>query len=754
VRPRSDSVGGSDAPRKNGAPHPPVSIVVPTRNEAGNIAQLLDELEAALPAGSEIVFVDDSTDATPDVIEAERDRQSLRVSLVHRPEEERGDGLAGAVVRGLEVTSAPWVCVMDADLQHPPQLVPRLLARAEAGDVDVVIGSRYCDEGSVESFGGGRSLLSKVSTFAAKVSFPGSLRGVSDPMSGFFLVRRSAVALERLRPRGFKILLEILVRTPGLRVAEVPFRFGERHAGESKASLTEARRYVWQLIALHLDSSLLRFLTVGLTGLVVNSLAFLFCTGVLHLNYVLAAILATQVSTTWNFALVERWAFGRRRRAHSRGTRFATFLALNNLALLLRVPALAVLVSVLGINAGIANLLTLIGLFAARFLVADRLIWAGSDGVEGELSWYRIHDEVTVESEVRLRELERFRVPEAILEPTIRVRIGHLSRQQSDLVASLAPNVRHVRYDEGLGRLGFAVDIAWNRRVEIVASPLLRYSPHVLYTNVVEPTLRWCFVRRGYALAHGACIAVNGEATLITAKTDTGKTTTILKTLDRYPASFLADDLTLVAADGRVLMYPKPLTISRHTAASVKTPLLSSRERLALVLQSRVHSRTGRRFAQLIARLRLPAATINAYVQLLVPPPKYHVERLVPDVDVVTDAWLAGFVLIERGGSGEAPLPDDVAVDVLLANTEDAYGFPPYPALEHFLHSGDGRDLRLDERAILASALGQVEAVVLRSETMDWWQRVAALAGLDTQRAEPAAPVGELMVSPVPTAAE
>jgi hypothetical protein len=130
------------------------------------------------------------------------------------------------------------------------------------------------------------------------------------------------------------------------------------------------------------------------------------------------------------------------------------------------------------------------------------------------------------------------------------------------------------------------------------------------------------------------------------------------------------------------------------------------------------------------------------------------VERLVPDVDLAPEASLAGFVLIERGGSGEASLEPGVAVDVLLANTEDAYGFPPYPSLEHFLHSGDGRDLRLDERAIVAGALRQVEAVVVRSETMDWWQRVAALAGLRTQQSEPAAPVGEVLVSPVPTAAE
>jgi dolichol-phosphate mannosyltransferase len=748
---------GSNGRHPTAQPCPALSVIVPTRNEAGNIRPLLDGLEGTLPSGSEVVFVDDSDDNTPEMVEAERAHRSLSIVLIHREKPDRAHGLSGAVVRGLQVARADWVCVMDADLQHPPAVIPDLLARAEAGDVDVVVASRYCKDGEL-NFGAGRAVLSRASTNAARILFPRCLRRVSDPMSGFFLVRRSSVPLDRLRPRGFKILLEILVRARKLRAAEVPFEFGVRHAGESKASLAEGARYLRQLVALRASGNLERFLAVGVTGLVVNTLAFALFANVAGLNYLLAAVLATQVSTTWNFVLAERWVFrDRRRRVRAGSTRFLAFLTLNNLSLLLRGPMLYVLVSLIGMDPVVANLVSLLVIFVVRFAVADTLIWAGAADShaaaddDAEFFWYRIHDEVTVESPVRLRELERFRVAEAIERPTIRVRLGRLNKTQSDLVSTLVGSITHKRYDEGLGRLGFAVDISWREVIDIVAAPMLRYSPHVLYTNVVEPTLRWCFVTRGYALAHCACIAVDGNAHLITARTDTGKTTTILKLLDRHPISFLSDDLTLIAPDGRVLMYPKPLTVSRHTVASVRTPLLSRRERLALVVQSRVHSRTGRLFAKLIASLRLPAATINAFVQLVIPPPKYDVERLVPGVDIATEARIAGFVVIERAAGGDRTLLPAEAVDVLVENSEDAYGFPPYPALERFLHSRNGRNLQSEERQILASALSSVPAIVLRSESMDWWQRVSALAGLSVDHPEPEpAHAGVIEALPVP----
>jgi dolichol-phosphate mannosyltransferase len=234
-------------------------------------------------------------------------------------------------------------------------------------------------------------------------------------------------------------------------------------------------------------------------------------------------------------------------------------------------------------------------------------------------------------------------------------------------------------------------------------------------------------VRRGYALVHGACLAIDGTAFLLTARTDTGKTTTILKTLDRHPHAFLSDDLTIVCPDGRVLAYPKPLTISRHTVRAVRTPLLSPRERATLVVQSRLHSRSGRRFAMVIARTGLPAATINAFIQWLVPPPKYDVARLVSNVPIAPEAQLAGMVIIQRGGVGQEVLAGDEALRILMENCEDAYGFPPYPTIENALHSSHGAEWRAVERAIVAQALSTVPTTVLRSETMDWFERLPAL---------------------------
>jgi dolichol-phosphate mannosyltransferase len=206
--------------------------------------------------------------------------------------------------------------------------------------------------------------------------------------------------------------------------------------------------------------------------------------------------------------------------------------------------------------------------------------------------------------------------------------------------------------------------------------------------------------------------------------------------LDDHPYSFLSDDLTLVSPDGRVLTYPKPLTISRHTLKAVKTPLLSRRERIGLIVQSRLHSRSGRRFALILARTHLPAATINAVVQMIVPPPKYHVERLVPGVQVAPEARLAGMVVIQRGGKGAVSLNEREALETLMRNCEDAYSFPPYPEIEGSLRRRNGTDLKDVERGIVASALSGLPAALMRSETMDWSHHVPGVVG----RWSPSAP--------------
>ena len=712
---------------------PLLSIVVPTKNEAGNVAALLARLEAVVPTvAMEIIFVDASSDGTPETIEESAWRCSREVLLLRQRSERGRSGLGAAVVQGLRAARAPWVCVMDADLQHPPELIASLLEQVESSDVDLVVASRYCENGST-GFGWARGMASRFTTGAARLLFPRRLRNITDPMSGFFLVRRDAIDVDALRPRGFKILLDLLIRTPGLRCAEVWFAFGERHAGRSKATVREGMRYLSLLARLRFA----RFGIVGASGLVINTLVLAVLTDVVGLFYVVSAVIATQASTLWNFSFTELWVFADREGKRGRGHRMALFFLMNNVALAVRGPLLVLLTSGLGIHYAVSNVLSLVGLTVVRFALADTWIWAkapSSEAAPRSFS-YDIHGIVTVKSDARLPELERFRIGELIGEADIRVRIGRVS-----------PNCDSaVHYREGPGRLGFGVVIDLGDHIEATASPLLRRSPHVLYTNVVEPILRWKFAERGYALVHAACLADGEGAFLVTARTDTGKTTTSLLMLESHSYSFLSDDLTLVSPDGRVLTYPKPLTISRHTLKAVKTPLLSRRERIGLVVQSRLHSRSGRRFALILARTHLPAATINAVVQMIVPPPKYHVERLVPGVAVAPEARLTGMVVIQRGGEGAVSLDESEALETLMRNCEDAYGFPPYAAIEGSLRRRNGTDLKDVERGIVASALSGLPAAAMRSETMDWWRRVPGVVSRWTPQAPPK---GETSLAP------
>lgn len=705
-----------------------LTIVLPTRNESGNVEPLLRRIERIVPdVDVDVIFVDDSDDDTPEAIERAAATSRRDVRLIHRPASERGNGLGGAVVEGFRKSRSEWLVVMDADLQHPPELIESMLETARESGADLVLASRYKDANPEQGLGRLRVWISHALIAIARVLFPLRLKGVSDPLTGFFLVRRSAIDIERLRPHGFKILLEVLIRSKRLRVAEVGFEFGKRHAGESKACTREALRYLRQLARLRFSEGprqLSRFGVVGATGLVVNTLLIAAFTEVMGFYFLVSAILATQGSTLWNFVLTEKWVFRKGNARRSVSWRAAMYFLVNNAALLVRGPMLVALVTWLSMNYLVANVVSLLALALLRYGVSDLWIWGRGKSAAQTLHCYDIHQLVTVASDVRLPELERFRVESLRDRPTIRVRIGKLSRAQSELVAALAFFARHTRYDEKLGRMGFGIEIGIGRSVEVVASPILRYSPHVLYTNVVEPILRWTFVKKGYALVHAACIAVDGRAYLITAQTDTGKTTTILKTLDNHPCSFLSDDLTLLSPDGRVLMYPKPLTVSRHTVAAVKTPLLKRIERLTLGYQSRIHSRSGRKFAFQLAKTGLPVATINAIVQMIVPPPKYDIERLVPGVQVASEARVEGLIVIQRGGTGDVELAPEEALETLLANCEDAYGFMPYPVIAPFLHRSNGSSLKPIERAIVASALSGRKATLLRSETMDWWQRL------------------------------
>lgn len=339
---------------------------------------------------------------------------------------------------------------------------------------------------------------------------------------------------------------------------------------------------------------------------------------------------------------------------------------------------------------------------------------------------YNIHNIVTVVSEGELPELEPFEINTSIQEPTIRVRIGFPRSRKAGEDKS-----HYIHYRELFGPLGFEIGIEMGDPIEVVASPGLRYSPHVLYTNVIEPLLRWTFVKKGYALVHGATIAFGDKAYMITARTDTGKTTTLLKILayqrrNSDQAAFLSDDMTIVSATGTAMTYPKPLTISYHTLKAVNADTLDFKEKITLPFQSRIHSKSGRRAAFFISKTHLPAATINMFVQMVVPPPKYFVKKLVPNAKLAGMGNLTGMFIIERGPEGIVPIENSEAMEVLLQNCEDAYGFPPYEDLKEFLYFHEGVDLREKEHAIIRQALGNLPATVMRSSTLDWWSQIPA----------------------------
>jgi putative flippase GtrA len=370
---------------------PEVSVVVPTRNESDNIGPLVARLAEALDGTPfEIVFVDDSDDETPDQIATVAAVSATVVRLVHRPRGERPGGLGGAVATGLAGAAAPWVVVMDGDLQHPPAAVPRLLAAATGAPVDAVVASRYRDQGSAGGLGGWlRRLVSRASGSLARFAFPRRLGGVTDPMSGFFAVRRDAVDPAALRPDGYKILLDVLLRNRIERLTEVAYEFQPRSAGQSKASVRQGLRYLRHLARLRLATTGSRsaparfvgFAVAGASGVAMNSALLAILAGPVRLPYLFASFLATQVTIVWNFLVVDLLVM-----APDRGSqrhRFGRFWLINSSAVPLHLALLGGLVQVLGVPLLPANVAAVSVVFLLRYAATSRWVYGPQerDGV-------------------------------------------------------------------------------------------------------------------------------------------------------------------------------------------------------------------------------------------------------------------------------------------------------------------------------------------------------------------------------------
>lgn len=465
---------------------------------------------------------------------------------------------------------------------------------------------------------------------------------------------------------------------------------------------------------------MLRFFAVGFSGIFINSAVLAIAVEIFYIHYLAGAVIATQGSTLWNYTWTEWWVFRDGRNARAGWQRIGSFFLMNNVFLLFRAPLLALFTEGIEINYLFANLASILILAAVRFFLSDRWIWRKVQEKDNYISeFYNIHDILRVASTTRLPELEYFRVEALNAPPDITVTNRKKSR--------VPQHPEAIRYDEGLGDIGFWLEIHPGDVTKVYVSPMLRRSPHVLYTNVVEPLLRWAFVRKDFALVHGACLSFQKQGLMVTAGTDTGKTTTILKSLDNYPFDFVSDDMVIMGRDGSMRTYPKPLTISLHTMRAVKKSNLTFMERLKLQFQSRLHSRLGRRIGMFFGNIDLPAATLNAYVQMLVPPPKFMIDRLVPTAALETQTELKFVVVIERGEIKEEILPAEDISRIVHTNIEDAYGFPPYPILADQLSCHNGQDLKIVERGIIDQVIRNLPAVYLRRADFNWWQRIPAV---------------------------
>ncbi len=307
---RGDTRSGTPAAT---TPQPLLSIVVPTRNEAANVRPLWDQLNTVL-AGTdfEVCFVDDSDDATPTLLTQLAAANTRRVHCHFRKGAERVGGLATAVFTGLRLAQGRYVCVMDADLQHRPDTIPAMLAAAEIG-ADLVVASRYTQGGSRRGLDGlVRRLVSRTANLVARLLFSEARRS-TDPLSGFFLCRRDLINGIEFRPVGFKILLELLVCVPRLRVVDVPLDFAPRAGGASKASTRQGALFVRHLGSLffRVDGSarMWKFGLVGLSGLALFEGLLWLLTRLNHVDSLLSFAAAFVPSLAWNTVLNRRWTF-------------------------------------------------------------------------------------------------------------------------------------------------------------------------------------------------------------------------------------------------------------------------------------------------------------------------------------------------------------------------------------------------------------------------------------------------------------
>ena len=361
-----------------------VSVIAPTMDESGNVLELVRRI-AATGIVDEVFFVDDSIDNK--TVEAIKEAQAtygndLEVNYFWRKGSDRRGQLFGAVTDGIARARGDLIIVMDADLQHPPETIPSIVNQLKISETSIVIASRYCKGGNNRGLNGSyRRAVSLASTASARALFPRVMRDVTDPMTGFFGLRKQLFKPERLRPQGFKILLETLVKHPELSPVEVPLHFDERHAGASKTNSGVGKKFLLQLIQLRLPNAealrKLSFVAVGGSGVLLSFAVLWLGINIARLDFWLAYLIQTVVVIEYNFLLSRFLTWGDRRKEVPFWTSWTKF---HGVRLLLTIPlnqALFFLLTMVGVHFLVANTVCIMTTTVINFIISDRFVFKG-----------------------------------------------------------------------------------------------------------------------------------------------------------------------------------------------------------------------------------------------------------------------------------------------------------------------------------------------------------------------------------------
>ena len=366
-----------------------LSLILPTFNEAQNIQSLLAIVSSTLRdidrLHFEIIVVDDNSPDGTARLALDESIALPEVRVMRRTEEA---GLATAVIRGWQAARGDTLAVMDADLQHPPEALIQLVQAMRAGH-DLAVGSRHVADGGVSDWSLFRRMISRTAQLIGLALLPEVVGRVSDPMSGYFMVKRSAIGGKVLNPTGYKILIEILARGRSRSIAEIGYVFRERQEGQSKVSASVYLQYLQHLLRLRVallrNSRFVRFCIVGLTGVGVDMLLLFLLSDPTMLAWGLtrSKVIAAEAAIVNNFLWNDLWTFadlvGFKDSLRRKCRRFLKFNVICFMGLILSVIVLNILFNWLGMNRYAANAIAILASTLWNYQVNRHLGWRSSN---------------------------------------------------------------------------------------------------------------------------------------------------------------------------------------------------------------------------------------------------------------------------------------------------------------------------------------------------------------------------------------